>query len=763
MSAVNHNHYVTAQRGGAFMSGSSAAGGNLTSQKIDTPEYSHHNLSHTIRTTAQCGELYPIDTITCVPADKMKLDANLTSLFLPTNKPFLDEFEQTLHTYYCPTRLLDPTFEFFLTGGKDGTYNRERPAFDLVQFGKQINNIGTVTVDGNISNIDLKKATDYGSPFDLFNLPCGHKDDSIGTDALAGVAMDGIDDKIICPTLYDKFMMMQRVYNEYYRIPEYETDLFLNIPVTPEETVRTFYEHLIQVCVDSMGHITKPQLFNEAYKFIQANDGVFWRVWEWLSKRPTSLTVRNSTGYTYFGAGAGKQYTSLFTDATLTFNWSADYARSPYSTTAPLSKYVHWADLVSGENFLWYDDERPSTISGVVSGSFTGKSFVAEPTGYHVWFTDSTSTDAISADYIMTCIILAWQLSCFKPHSMCYERDKFNIALPYTQRGVAAKIAANIYTNGTSMNTLTKSSNTYAADAALTYGDNYGGDDSGNPLYRILNGTSSLQAVFNQNDLRNLRAETRFLEKAAKFGYRYDEYLRGIFGVTSDATALERAMYIGGIKSGLNSTRVTNMSGTPDSDNNVQIGQWSGEAGTNANGYIGEWTCAEHGYIMSFYCMKPRLSYRNINDPENHKFVDRTQLFTPDFAYIQEQPITADELMSSSCAQFAYQVNGMTDSSITPHWYGNVPRYNEYRQIPSVTHGQLADAHTADFECFTVARKVSTVNPYNDFVSFNHVRPDDESVARIFQVDPTSVPPIIIELGFGVDAVREIPAFTSTL
>ena len=789
MSIVNHNHYVTAQRGGAFMSGSSAAGGNITSQKIDTPEYSRHNLSHTIRTSAQPGELYPIDSMAVLPGDNISLDGCLTSMFMPTNKPFLDEFEQTLHTYFCPTRLLDPTWEMFFTGGKDGKYSYPRYCFD---FGAMANNIANMkwfsmlstdsSYSSDVAGYDLKKACSYGSPFDLFHLPCGTDDAttaSVNSPLIEAGASWAANGKQI-PTLFDKFMMMQRVYNEYYRLPEFETDLFLNVPETPDEVMRDIMQKTIAALQakasfssqsayamfvaasgqQETGQFWKDIMINAAYQYIQSNDGVFWRLHEFFAKHPEQLDF-GVQGTVYYGTQSQTLYT--LSDPCIHYRWSKDLSRDISKITKTSSSvYQIGADMINSIHHLYGTSQPSSTIVDGEYGGTLGNTYWIDDacvSGNSAYLLPPEWTDSlagnISIDTVLCSVITALIISTMKPHSMCYERDKFNIALPYTQRGVAAKLAANIYTNSSTVQGFTV--NTSSTPSTGTYGDAISG------WYQVLNSSASnLASIFTENDLRNLAADTRFLEKAAKFGYRYDEYLRGLFGITSATTALDRAMYIGGLKSTLNSTRVTNMSGTADANGNVQIGQWSGEAGTNANGFIGKWSAAENGYIMSFYCMKPRLSYANINDVENHKVVDRTQYFTPDYAYIQEQPISAHELRSADVLEFAQFANGLSpyrDDGV----YGNVPRYNEYRQIPSTTHGIIADPNNADLQCFTASRNIESLAPKSDFVTFNHVRPYDEDIARLFQVDPTVVAPIIIEFGVGVDATRLVPQFSKSL
>ena len=215
------------------MSGSSAAGGNLTSEKIDTPEYSTHNLSHTIRTTAVAGELYPLEAVAMVAGDEMNVDGNLTTMFTPTNKPFLDTWEQSLHGYYVPNRLCDPTWKMFFTGGKDGTYDKPRPCFDLRSVRYMRDFINSQFRDYDI-NYDFNRAISDSQLFDMFRLLPADGWDAMNVNVMS-----------MCPTLFDKFIAYQRIYNDYYRIPELEADYFLDIAETPDDVARNIFSNIL--------------------------------------------------------------------------------------------------------------------------------------------------------------------------------------------------------------------------------------------------------------------------------------------------------------------------------------------------------------------------------------------------------------------------------------------------------------------------------------------------------------------------------------
>ena len=727
------------------MSGSSAAGGNLTSEKIDTPEYSTHNLSHTIRTTAVGGELYPLEAIRMVTGDEMDIDGNLTTMFLPTNKPFLDEWEQTLHGYFVPNRLTDPNWKQFFTGGKDGTYSYTRPCFDLYSIASLRNMMANFT-DSDAVNYDFSRAIAAGQLFDMFRLIPEEGWDQWTT-------FNCTSDRKPTYVSYDPFIAYQRIYNDFYRIPELECDLFLDIPLTPDDVVKDMINSAWETINPSYSSSSGPSYnavnaFAKFYEMFQSKDGYFWRFYEFLARMCAHHTQP-------------KQIAILidkmrWVSNTATAN-NVDIVLLPTNNSTITDSSIG----IGGDGTAIHHD---GFVYGTLGSTTWSLASTLYPSSNSVWSAngqpDYLDTNLLSCMRQVFAVLLgAWMVSAFKPHSMCYERDMYNIALPYTMRGVGAVLMNNIATTANVSSSTTISSGS-TINPFRTFGDQYT-----DTLYSVLttSGDAPLYSVLTKQDLQNLNADTRYLEKCAKYGYRYNEYLRGIFGISSDVDNDDKVQYIGGLKSGINATRVTNMSGTPDSDNNVQIGQWSGEAGTNANGKVGHVFAPENGMYIPIYCCKPRLTYVNIPDVENYKVVDRTQFFTPDYAYIQEQPLLYQHLTTYGTAQSTLSnvLNGLVSISTYGDPLGNVPRYNEYRQIPSTTHGFLADNNYADFQAFTCSRHmVNYSDDPTNVVEMNHVRPYDADIARIFQVAPTDVHPFIIEFGEGISAKRLVPAFT---
>lgn len=742
---VKHNSYVTAQRGGAFMSGSSAVGGNLTSVKNDTPDYSVHNLSHKVLTTIMPSVIYPLDTVSAVAGDKMRFDANFTAIFKPTNKPFMDEFEMCAHQYFMPKRLLDPNYPLFLTGGKDGTYKRPRPNIDMMMFysykyGKPVSK----------QALHEHMLSGYGGLADLFNMP--KNDDYVHE----GNPYEGV-----MPVLTDKFMMYQRLYNDFYRIPELETDLFMDIPMTPDEVasdivtkvLRKMYEvdrnmtdnDWCGVATSATAKSKRLQLFKYVNSLFD-NDGYFWKFFEWLEKDPTSLTL-NSTykSVTSKLVADGKTQWSTSNVLRPTLFFENQYSPGSSNPAVRMGTFYSFFDE-SGEDLYYVTQKCSLPVRQVVT-------------------TDATANSTYAASFytsLMAIVIRAWVYRLTDVRFMHAERDKYNIAMPYTMRGRGAVLLKNLVSHDElAHDGLDTFEQLTGQDVFGTYGDLLK-----EPLFRVAVNRSDdaeidIYSMLTQNDLRNLKAATRFLEKSAQFGYRYSEYIRGLFGITSDIDDYNRAHYLGGLKQSINATRVTNMAGTPDANNNVKIGQWSGEAGTNVSGDLGSWMCSEEGYFMTLLCVKPRTLYANINDPENAKIMDKTMSFTPDYAYIQEQPLFASELCSKRYGEFARVINGLSvdEFDTAPKCLGNVPRYNEYRQIPSVCHG--------DFLRFEDMKAFSTYREFEyediDLSTIQDVFPTAENIQRLFQVNVLDENPILIEAGFGIEATREIPAFAASL
>ena len=186
-------------------------------------------------------------------------------------------------------------------------------------------------------------------------------------------------------------------------------------------------------------------------------------------------------------------------------------------------------------------------------------------------------------------------------------------------------------------------------------------------------------STFNINDLRQAFAVQRYLERSARFGGRYQEFIFGFFGVTSPDARLQRCEYLGGSRISLNINQVTQTSAT-DSEP-TPIGNVAGMSVTADSNSDFTYSCTEHGFIIGCSVLRYHHSYQNgINRMWSRRsFFD---YYLPTFAFLGEQNILSREL-------FYNDTPPEEDST-----FGYQERWAEYRYLPNRVSGELRSVAT---------------------------------------------------------------------
>lgn len=145
---------------------------------------------------------------------------------------------------------------------------------------------------------------------------------------------------------------------------------------------------------------------------------------------------------------------------------------------------------------------------------------------------------------------------------------------------------------------------------------------------------------FDVNDLRFAVQYQRMLERDARSGSRYFEFLRAAFGVEIPSVEVQRTEFLGGRRVPISITQVTQTTGENDSDSplgSLAGFSLSGGRSKYSKGFL------EHGYVISVFCIRQFHTYQQGVE----KFwtrSKRTDFFDPVFASLGEQPIYKSEL-----------------------------------------------------------------------------------------------------------------------
>lgn len=314
-----------------------------------------------------------------------------------------------------------------------------------------------------------------------------------------------------------------------------------------------------------------------------------------------------------------------------------------------------------------------------------------------------------------------------------WEKDYFTSALPFQQRGTAPALPISGTTNAQwlesqfildsgSTASVAFSNNKMVAKFNLTDAKNFMNTN-------IVDFEDA--ATFDVSDLRLAFQVQRWMERNARSGVRYTEFLKVHFGVSPRDERLGRPEYIGGTKAPVIVSEVLQTSST---DATTPQGNLAGH-GISASGNIaGKYRVQEYGLIIGLMSVMPRSAYQQ---GINRQWLRRSKFdfYFPEFAKLSEQPVETAEIYASNVEAENHTV------------FGYQGRYNEMRSKQSMVCGNMRDT----FDYWHLGRKFTSAPLLNkSFI-------ECDATKRIFAVP--SEPGLIINCGNIFHAVRPLPAY----
>lgn len=247
-------------------------------------------------------------------------------------------------------------------------------------------------------------------------------------------------------------------------------------------------------------------------------------------------------------------------------------------------------------------------------------------------------------------------------------------------------------------------------------------------------------ATFDVNQIRTAFQVQKWLERNARGGVRYTEYLRSHFGVAPSDARLQRPQFIGSIKSPwivseVLQTSETNSTVTPQ-------GNQAGQAINLSRGRLGNFRSYEYGYILVFCSVVPKALYQQ-GIPRWMSRTNNLDFYSPEFAHLSEQAVLNKEIYYSQ--------------SVGNDTFGFQPIWNELRFIPSRVSGHMrTGAQDYSFDYWHFGRSFASTPALDDtFLSIGKSPSSKSELMRVFAVQDEN--PFIINVGLRIKALRPMP------
>jgi len=343
--------------------------------------------------------------------------------------------------------------------------------------------------------------------------------------------------------------------------------------------------------------------------------------------------------------------------------------------------------------------------------------------------------------------------------------DYFTQALPWPQKGGTAislplGSSATVKTNATELITSSGNASTWrftggtqpnTDQVAVFRAASPGVMQAGTPastgaggaifptnLYADL--TTATAATINQ--LRQAITLQQYLEKDARGGTRYTEFVFNHFGVRSPDARLQRPEFIGGGHANILTTAIPQTSATGLTGGSTPMGNLAATGHTHGQtGFT--YSSTEHGFILTLVSARADLTYQQ----------GMRKMWGRSTRYDYPVPLLAN-LGEQALSNFEIYADGSANDAAV---FGYVPRWDEYRHIPSRITGLYRSTSAGTIDYWHSAQRFTSLPSLNTtFITDT----SDVVTQRNFSAGASSAnQQILADFFFTGSVARALPAY----
>lgn len=250
---------------------------------------------------------------------------------------------------------------------------------------------------------------------------------------------------------------------------------------------------------------------------------------------------------------------------------------------------------------------------------------------------------------------------------------------------------------------------------------------------------ASAQGGLNVPEIRYAFQLQKILERSARAGTRYTEYILSAFGVSSPDARLQRPEYLGGKRMPLSVQQaVQSVRG-----NDNELGALGGfSLSNNVCGYSKGFV--EHGFVVGVMCIRQHHTYQQ-GIPKLFQRHSRFDYYDPILANISEQPVYRSEI-------FTDETSVALDDTV----FGYQEAWYDLRSRPSTIAGDMRSASNTSLDIWHYGDDYSVAPT----LSQAFIEETPAFVDRTIAVKSTALDQFIFDIYYQQTAVRCLPTYS---